>query len=282
MTTRNILFSTAIIAAITVSMFSCRKDKDNIKNTDKEDYTSYAMDNARLEQTFNDVQNISDQAASPAGLSTFKTTGGAQLLSGCATVTHDTISVPHVLTVDFGATNCLCNDGRYRRGQIIVTHTGAYKDSGHVHTISFNNYFVNDNQVFGTKTVTNMGTNAAGNYYYTIAVNGGIVRANTNDTLTMVSNRVRTWTNGYATPFRGDDAFEITGSGTITKPNGATFNVATTAALQTSVNCNWIKAGIVTLTPPNNVTRTLDYGNGNCDDQATLTVNGNTTTITLP
>jgi hypothetical protein len=79
-----------------------------------------------------------------------------------------------------------------------------------------------------------------------------------------------------------DDAYEITGSGTVTRPNNTSFTMNITAPLLVALNCNWIKQGTVQITPANNVVRTLDYGSGTCDDQATLTVNGNTTNITLP
>jgi hypothetical protein len=40
--------------------------------------------------------------------------------------------------------------------------------------------------------------------------------------------------------------------------------------------------GVLEHTPSGKAMRTIDYGNGACDDQATVTINGNTYTITLP
>ena len=262
---------------------SCKKDKtsDAITTDDK----TFATDNARLEQTFNDVQNIADEAATTGALSNFKTTGGGVILNGCATVTRDTISLPHTVTIDFGSTNCLGNDGRYRRGQIVLSYTGGYRDSGHVHTISFNNYYVNDNQVIGTKTITNMGHNPAGHPYFTVSVNGAVILANSQDTVSWASTRMRTWVAGENTATRLDDVYEVSGSGTVTRPNNHSFNINITSPLKIALNCHWIKQGVVEMTPVSPIqtlARTLDYGNGNCDNQATLTVGNNTYNITLP
>ena len=262
---------------------SCKKETTT--DTSDAQEKTYAMDNARLEQTFNDVQNIADEAATTGTLSNFKTTGGAVILNNCATVTRDTFSVPHTVTIDFGTTNCLGNDGRYRRGQIILSYTGGYRDSGHVYTISFNNYYVNDNQVIGTKTVTNMGHNPAGHIYFTISVNGAVILANSQDTLSWASTRMRTWIAGENTAMRLDDVYEVSGSGTVTRPNNRSFGVNITSPLKIALNCHWIEQGVVEMTPispAQTLARTLDYGNGNCDNQATLSVGNNTYNIALP
>jgi hypothetical protein len=40
--------------------------------------------------------------------------------------------------------------------------------------------------------------------------------------------------------------------------------------------------GTLEHTPGGKATRYIDFGNGTCDDQATVTINGTTYTITLP
>ena len=47
----------------------------------------------------------------------------ARLISTCAQRTY--VSDTRTLTIDFGSTNCLCPDGRYRRGKIVVVFTGS-------------------------------------------------------------------------------------------------------------------------------------------------------------
>jgi hypothetical protein len=272
---RNACFIAAM--AVLFTLAACKMKKDD--NTTPDD-TGYATDHAMLEKTFNDVQSIADEAGTSGNLSTFRS-GPATLGGPCATVTCDTISVPHVLTIDFGATNCLCQDGNYRRGQIIITYNGHYRDSGYAHAIGFNNYFVNDNQVTGTKTVTNMGHNSSGQPYYNVSVNGSIILANNNGTISWTSTRTRTWVAGYNTTQWADDVYNITGSASVTRANGNTFSLNITSPLVIALNCHWIEQGTVQITRQNGNIRTLDYGNGTCDALATFTVNGHTYNITL-
>jgi len=266
-----------LLLAAVLAFAACKKD-NNMQTVAEEEDTNYAAEQARMEQTFEDAESLSDEAYIN-GASALK--GGAYLLSNCATVTKDTISSPHTLTVDFGTANCLCNDGRYRRGQIVVTFAGKYRDSGYVRTIGFNNYYVNDNQVTGTRQVTNMGRNSNGQLYYNISVNGSVILDSNKGTITQVSTRTRTWVNGESTLIRADDVYEITGTGTFTRPNNTTVAENITSPLIVALNCPWIKQGVIQLTPQGKAVRSLNYGNGNCDNQAVLTVGNKTKTITL-
>src|ERR1035437_7184634 len=203
-------------AAITISVFifiaSCHKTKPNTITED----TGYTTEQSTAEKTFNDVQSIADQAStiSTGNPMNYKTTATTSL--GCATVHKSADSI----VIDFGATDCLCRDGRTRRGQIIVTYTGNYADSGSVHTITFNNYYQNDNKVTGTKTVTNMGHNTSGQPFFNISITGAVTLAG-GGTITTSWTRIRTWTAGSSTPTDfTDDVYSIYGSGTMTRANG--------------------------------------------------------------
>jgi hypothetical protein len=239
-----------------------------------------AEDNALAEVNFSDAQSIADEAAA-GNMSSYKAENPDGILSSCATIIHDTLSDPRVLTIDFGDVNCTCNDGRQRRGIIIVTYTGPYREPGHVHTITFDNYFVNDNQVFGTKIVTNNGYNNDGNLYYSIEVDGSIIRANDEGTITFVSSREREWIEGENTPERIDDVYLVTGTANGTNSEGGSFTAIITSALRRTVACHQFVSGTAEVTPANRPTRYIDFGDGSCDNQATVTVNGNEHIIQL-
>jgi hypothetical protein len=40
------------------------------------------------------------------------------------------------------------------------------------------------------------------------------------------------------------------------------------------MSCRWFDKGVLTLTRNNGSSRTVDFGDGTCDDQATITVTG--------
>lgn len=270
-----------VAATVGILLNGCKKKEDEPQDND----TSTASDNALAESAFNDATSISDQAAA-GNLTSFLSTnnnGGDErsIMSGCAVITHDTMSSPRVLTIDFGSTNCLCNDGRYRRGAIHVSYNGHYRDSLSTHSITFTNYYVNDNQVLGTKTVTNNGHNNSGHLTYSITVNGTIIKANNGGTISYASTRTREWIAGEYTMMWSDDVYLITGTASGSNSNGHSFTATITSALKVKLNCHYIVSGKMDLTPSGLPTRSIDWGNGGCDNNATVTINGNVYNITL-
>jgi hypothetical protein len=279
MLTKTIMrFGAITILAATMLIAACRKEKDKDENI--EDF-GYIEDQAQMDQAFDEADDFALEIQSTGGVG--QKGGGSTVLSGgCATVTKDTTGTPDSVVIDFGTTNCLCKDGRYRRGKIIIIYNGKYRDSGYYHTVTFSNYYINNNYVYGSRTVTNKGKNSSGKTYFTIAVNGHMVMNKTGDTASHTASRTRTWVAGESTLMLSDDAYEITGSGSTVRPSGKSFTTVITSALYVANNCNWIKSGTIEITP-NGATfpRVLDFGSGTCDDKATISVNGKTKNIIL-
>lgn len=195
----------------------------------------------------------------------------------CATVTRDTISTPRTLTIDYGTTNCLCVDGRYRRGIVVISYTGQRRQVGSSYSVAFTNYFVNDNAVAGS---------VSGSF----SLNNGnpFITRNSSLTLTDTANRVRTRTAnrtiemiaGYGTPARNDDVYLMNGSSSMSNSLFTATQTITTP-LRKELSCNWLVSGVMTTTRGTQ-SRTIDFGNGTCDNQATVTTNRGSRTITLP
>jgi len=260
----------ALLVAGVVFFAACKKNDSTASATED---VSYGQEQAQLEKTSDDVQTIGDQAyeSMDGKLSTYRT--AATTLSSCATITKDTVN--GIITVNFGTVDCRCNDLNYRRGEVIIHYTGRYLATGSVHTITFSNYFVNDNQLTGSKTVTNAGTNASGQIYWNVSVNDSILLANNAGIISWTATRTRTLTS--STPI----TYSITGGGSLTRANGAVVTHTITSPLIITAGCAWIEQGTVADTLSNGKTAILDYGNGVCDALATVTYNGHTYNITL-
>lgn len=262
----------ALVAVATTALVSCKKDKEETDFTTEREMSEHM---AMAEGDFNDVGNIADEASS-GDLASYK--------GGCATVTHDTTSSPKKITIDFGTVNCLCMDNKYRKGKIIVTYTGRYRDNGTVITTGFDGYFVNDNEIKGTRTVTNNGTNSQGHPVFSVAVNGTIVLAGGKGTVTHVASRTRTWTAGYNTLQIADDKYLISGTSTTTGPKGDVFTATIRKDLQVELSCSNIVGGIMDFVRTGSKTSavSIDFGAGVCDKIAMLTLpNGTTHQILL-
>jgi hypothetical protein len=253
------------IAIVSVGLLTIVGTTSCKKATDTTTEESVAADNTTAEANFSDESRIVDVAAIENGLG--KTNGT------CPAVTVDTLATPHSLTLDFGTVNCTGADGKARRGKIIVTWTGRYRQSGTVITHTFDNFYQNDNKIEGTKTVTNMGLNNAGHMYFTVVIsNAKITRAN-GKIISWTSTRTREWIQGENTLSVADDIYSLTGSASGTDGNGNAFSVTITKALTIDFSCVYhLTSGTIDITPAGKATRTIDYGNGACDDDATLTV----------
>jgi hypothetical protein len=276
---KNVIKYFMTVAVVSIAITSCRKEKDD---DDKE--TMSSRDNALAEGTYNDVSNMADQASTGSISSYLAPANEDQTkspMSACATVTLDTVAIPHMIKIDFGTANCLCSDGRYRRGIINISFSGRYRDSASTHTITFDGYYVNDNKISGTKTVVNNGHNSAGHLTYSITVNGQIDKANGGGAITWTSNRTREWIVGENTLLWGDDVYLITGSASGTSSNGNSYSLTITTALRREIGCRHFVSGKFELTPAGKATRYVDFGTGACDNEALVTINGHVYNVSL-
>lgn len=272
----------ALSSALILLIVACGKRKY--------DNSSAPKLNAMVENYFSEFSNMTDQAITGSmvfykvgEVITNNSVDGKPIQESKADcnviITLDTTGTNKTITIDWGTSNCTCNDGKSRRGKLVSTFTGSYFAQGTVITHTPVDYYVNDNKVEGTKTVTNMGPNSSGQIYYNVDVDG-IVTMSTGEVINYTSSRVRTFTNGYTTPsIFLDDEYAITLTSNATVSNGDSYEAHTTEALKVKVGCGYIKSGVLSITPSGKPERVIDYGDGTCDATFTITVNGRTYTI---
>ncbi len=257
------------LATLAILAFTaCGKEDDTPADMD---YTS-AIDNSLAEDYFNDMLQQSDEAAEANGLRDSDDPCDPE-------VTIDLVATPHTMLIDFGPVNCTAANGRTRRGQIMVTFTGGYRDPGTVITITPQDYYVNDHHVQGVKTVTNMGENPDGDLFFAIQVDGTVTASDGSWTAEHHATRTRTWIEGEDTMNPYDDVYLITGTGNGVNRNGLPYTLTITSALRVEIGCPWIVSGALEITPNGLATRHVDFGTGSCDDLVSVTVNGSTFTF---
>ncbi|MAW20869.1 MAG: hypothetical protein CMD16_00555 [Flavobacteriales bacterium] len=202
--------------------------------------------------------------------------GQKQVCPSYSTTNTDT-SGGGTLTINFGNTNCPQSDGIYRRGKIIVTYTGRYRDSLSVITTTFDNYYVNSNLIEGEKVTTNMGRNDSGNMWFAIDVNDAKINT-TNGTINWQSSRIKEWISGRETYFTlDDDTYKITGNSSGNSVNGNDFSVEITDTLNIDLGCLpycVIKSGEIKVLPNGYPERIINYGDSICDCNVDVMING--------
>lgn len=260
---------------------SCdRKEKDNDDTAPIEELQVTSSDHATAD---NDdavaSESIEQDTPAEADMSRAINAGSPaaerrSMAGGCATRTWDPAT--HTLTIDFGAVNCTCNDGRERRGQLIAVFSGRPNVPGTIVTITRQNYFVNDNQHLGTKVITYTDYNA-----WQVVMTGGQINFADGRTATWTADRTvtRTAAPGVPTTF----TIRGTASGVNRKGNhySAAIDDAHPLVKRREAGCyNVFVDGILTV---RNNTRdriaVLNYNPSGatpapCDDLATVSVNG--------
>jgi hypothetical protein len=287
MKTNNFL---TLIALSTLIVFSsCRKDKD----VDVDNSTQSSKDNGDAENIFLDIKKVVEEAVDDEGQTAkFGNEGKAYTFGACATV--NTVpawgnpTFPKTMTIDFGPTNCTGYNGVNRRGQLIITITDHYRNAGSVLTIQPQNLYINDVRIDGTKTLTNNGYNSNNHLEYTVQVSNAVITYTDNSTISWNSTRTNEWIAGDSTtlfthgiPGICDDVYIISGSANGVNRNGLAYSVNITSPLRKEICCRWIVSGVLDIIPQGFATRTVDFGAGACDNNATVTINGNVYNINM-
>ena len=275
--------------ALAFSIISCSKE-----DSDSSISAADAKTNAKLDIMNDDVSKIvEDQLTTSDGISgktnqTVQTTEA--FLPTCATVTKvpafGTVITPGSLitkTIDFGTSGCPLPNGNVLRGVIVITFTYQPNATSHTITYTFQDFYHNDIKFNGTKTFTRvMAASAANpNIHPIVTMNMDMTATLPNgNVVTRAGQRVREIIEGYATGMWLDNIYQVTGQWTTTFPSGAVQTSTITTPLRIRMNCPNIVRGVITIVRNDN-TATLDYGDGECDNLAIFTINGNSNIITL-
>lgn len=266
----------AAVASTTILTTSCEKDDDDPNAADAQ--TKASMDYSTAENSWKDIVAVNDESANEnPGLG--KNTIADGILGTCAEVSVDSSRNPKTMTITFTG-NCTGNDGRIRFGKLNVQLYGKYHTKGSYAVITLDGYgvIVNGDSVKqeGKLTVKNMGTNTAGKQVFDLVVENHKVTFNTHS-WTWNSTRSYEWTDGYNTPLIAiDNVWDITGSAVGVKSDNTTYSLTIVKPLNVAILCKWIRAGSINIQYNAGTTQTLDFGSGNCDNNATCSVGGKT------
>lgn len=292
-----VLFSTFIF-------ISCQKENSlsnssNSSEVTEAEATSLSDESAQADASFDDVEDVSKIAAEEEGDASMYGRSGEVTerrlpafeelrlrLGPCATitVTPNDSTYPKTITIDFGPIGCLCADGKYRRGAIVIHLTAPIRRSGAVMTITLVDFYLNRAHIEGTKVVSNLSEN--GNIKFTVQVVGGKVTFPNGRGYQYQSLKYVQQIEGGNTRTIRDDVYSIQGRSKTEFNNGLTITLDTETPLIKKVVCPWISNGVLKI-KINSRVLFLDYGapnNGDCDNKALLTWNNgnNHLLITLP
>jgi hypothetical protein len=319
MKTTKISLSMAIFMIAASLLFTdCRK-RDKTPAPEPDNEQSSASDNAVAENTSNDIISMGSQVSENTGtMTTYRGSSAEEfmLIAPCATITPGYTNgtlVATQYTVDFGTTGCTGQDGRVRTGKLFFDFSGStgwpkrYRNPGFKMVITSSNYVVDGYAVaISGKTITNTtpitiptGTNPGTNITWAINANISITKPNNGGTVSWTCSRTKELVNTNDPNCYQGQGSAILWTKAIVKLNGTASGTNSQSESFSSTATNLVRdfncapdggkphrhpfiSGTIDYTPGTRATRHIDYGNGDCDFNATVTINGQTFTMPVP
>jgi hypothetical protein len=253
----------AVIALLLTVVNSC-----NVEEKLKTDPQS-GKDYVEAESTFSNVYNTVSDAVQ------FKNLNKSSKVDTCPQITVTAGGFPRTLTITFDNTVGCDIKGVNYKGTINAVMSDRFKNSGAVINVTFDNFYVNNNRVEGEKTITNMGRNGDNKLVYKVVIKNGKITKSDGGIITFAATKNWTWLEGESTvwPNLSDDVWQLDGNAEGTNVDNNKYTVSTITPLRIELNCQWkIVQGKIKVVPEEGQDMTIDYGDGTCDNLATLKV----------
>lgn len=280
-----------VLVTFTLVITSCNKSEvipqQDLVSSIIEDNNYSIEDETYATDVFEETIDIGDEAVEYFEANSSMLKNGSKhrfnRLNECATVTREVIDSIFTVTIDFGENNCLGNDGRERRGKIIMTHYGNYWSDTCQIRHSYENYYVDDNQIIGERNVLRY-RNQDSTIVSNIVAEESIIFADTSGTMTITAEHIRTVIEGYNTRTRRDDVYELIGQTTTVNANGV---VCTSTIIEPLIRSNepecfkYFISGVKQIVKGDESPVIMDYGDGTCDNLVEITKDGVTEVVEL-
>lgn len=269
----------ALLFTITLLCFSCSEDESTIpvaNNFNTQEFTKSEEANKIAEEVNSIITKDYEEDNTNKAASNIPT-----YLPNCVTRTASFDGTTYSVEFDFGTTPCEMPNGNLITGKITYTYVGDISANTKTITYTLTDFTFNNNQVEGSDVINHIRSNTNGNPQSTITVNftitwpDGFVGVRT-------GTIVREWIEGSDTLLDWtNDVFLVSGSWSTTFTNGNTYSSTITSSLRRELTCWYFVSGTIDFNY-NGLIFTGDYGNGTCDNNATLTFsNGNVVDIIL-
>lgn len=192
-------------------------------------------------------------------------------LPDCVTITIVIVQNMKTVTIDFGE-GCELRNGNFVSGKIIMEYEKDPEAAAKMITYAFEDFYFNGKEVEGGGSILRERSNEKGNPQSTKTFDVTVTWPD-NTFANKNGVKVREMIEGQGTFAWGDNVFLITGNWEFTRRNGTILSAKVVEALRRELACKFLVSGILELNKNEN-NAILNYGDGECDDLATVSING--------
>ena len=201
---------------------------------------------------------------------------GVPHIDNCMTVSVSSSTYPREIVIEYLKG---CSNHRHdRSGKVIINLSDTITNEGAVQTIEYQDFYIDTIKVDLNATLKNLGKNSSGNWVIEKKYEQTITKGD--EVAVRKNTEIQEWISGFETAEKSDNVYYLSGSGSIVINDEAKYGKKITTPLLYDAVCEFIISGVVELTRNGNVT-TIDFGDGTCDDKATVTTDGTTEEINL-
>ncbi|GGG26715.1 hypothetical protein GCM10011344_29350 [Dokdonia pacifica] len=269
------MLSMAVMVLIAIG---CSDNEDEVTSLDAEPTAADLLLSAQVDTTEDAsyaivenlyIENVDETRASIAN----------SFFADCAviTVTPNGDGSGSVL-VDFGD-GCELTNGAIVSGQVNLVYASEQGNSRTI-TYTYTNFTYNGNEVSGGGTVQRVFENENGNPESDVTSAITVYFPEQDVTAIRDANRVREWIEGVGSGTWTDNVFHVTGNWNTSVSNGFMRSGEVLETLRREASCPHFVSGTLAITR-NNVSGTLNYGDGVCDNIAIVTIGNQDFTIQL-
>ena len=281
---------TKIVSGIAIVMLSFFISCDSTNDGNDNNPTLTAKDiavNSKIDVAIDDVVYIvEDQYTAQQSISNRSSTASKSILPTCATFTTVLVDGTWTRTIDFGSAGCTLPNGNVLKGKIIISFSNDFTSKSRTLSYRFVDFYHNGKLLQGNKSITYESKStellATEHPVMTFTVDMKIT-FDDGKVYSRTGTTVKETVEGNETPLNWEDnVFLVTGNSATSLANGDTVTTVITTPLRYITSCKlpFPVSGIVSITKNTSV-GTLDFGDGKCDNLATLTIDGVTKDIIL-
>jgi len=285
----------SMLTLISLYTISCTKsDKKTLSESNAANKQKMEITNSVIEVSNSDDEHF-DMASESGEFADAALNAVASTLSGKVKVTYYPAKnvYPYTKTIDYG-TGYTNSVGVTRSGKIIITYYNAAVDPEHRYSYTtYDNYYVNNIHVEGSVAMSKT-NNRAGQVVYLDSIVKTIsdTKGNVKSSNGYIERTLIDWQGGTANAYQIIQ--HVVGKQTYNGLEAHNFrsDVNRTNPVIRPIGCAWrakggLIANIIVANPakgqPSKLDEYLDYGNGECDNVATLSINGSEPqVVTLP
>lgn len=276
----NVIRFIGAIAISALFLTSCDRE-DSLRQGSEEEEEQTLESSSVGEDASDDALEIAAQAEIE-----LSETGGRLKTDMCAVITHDIENKK--VTIDFGE-GCVGPYGRERSGKIIVTYSSEIGDSIANRIITFEDYFVNNKGITGIIELRDISVNGSGYLQSVKKLVDLTVSFPNGEQVVFNGSRTREWISGAGDGDHTNNVYRITGSLNGESTTGRSFTHEIVEPIISDWSCaaqgNFARvSGVVEMTKLGGYVsrkRTVDYGDGDCDNTIVVTTFRRTYVVTV-